>query len=510
MTYLKENNHFIVTIILILTLILFMYWNVFVDLLEVWSSKEEYSHGFMIPLVCIYFLWQKKDAIRKEQSQSTVLGFLVCFLALLLYFFGTVGDLFSALRFSFIFLLFGLAFLWVGYKSTKIMLAPLLILIFSFPLPSGIQADLTIKLQLLSSRLGVSIIRACDIPVYLEGNMIDLGSYQLEVVEACSGLRYLFPLMGLAFICAYLYQVTFWKRALIFFTSIPITLLMNSFRIGVIGILVNSWGIASAEGFIHDFEGWVVFLACIAILILEMWLLSWHERKTKTWDNIFGLTISEIPKVYEPINIAIKPIYGVIFLLCLATFVIKPLGERKDFIPIRKDFFSFPTQISTWNGVRDNLDLKTVKFLNLSDYVLINFKNPDNKIVNFYAAYYETQKHGAVPHSPKQCIPGGGWQIKAIKTASYQGVNFNRVLIQKEDQKQLVYYWYKQRDKTIANEYQLKWNTFLESFENRRTEATLVRLTTSLSENETFEIADERLKQFILIIKPKFTNYIPD
>jgi len=496
---------------LLILLMTLMYWEVYLDLFRIWSNQEEYSHGFMIPLVSAYFIWQKKDLILTEQSQSTLLSFCFVFLALATYFVGTIGDLFFLLRFSLIFLLIGLALLFVGYKSTKTMLIPILLLIFSFPLPPVIESSLTIKLQLLSSQLGVFIIRACNISVYLEGNVIDLGSYQLQVVEACSGLRYLFPLMSLAFICAYLYQVSFWKRTVVFLTSIPITLFMNSFRIGVIGILVEYWGTAAAEGFIHDFEGWIVFMACFAILFLEMWLLSWQERKNRSWDDVFGLTLVENnPSPKQALNLSTKPFYGVLVLLCLATFVIKPLGLKKDFIPSRKSFAEFPLQFSNWQGVKTNLDTKTITFLGLSDYALINFTNNEHKTINFYSAYYQTQKHGAVPHSPKLCIPGDGWEIQAMTTENYEGLSFNRVLIQKQENKQLVYYWYKQRDKTLANEYYLKWNTFIGILESKRSDGALIRLTTDLSKNETFETADIRLKQFMLLVNKQLPFFIPD
>jgi len=508
MNYLKVQLSFF--IIFLTVLILLMYWEVYLDLFRIWSNQEEYSHGFMIPLVSAYFIWQKKDLILTEQSQSSLLSFCFVFLALVTYFVGIIGDLFFLLRFSLIFLLIGLGLLLVGYKSTKTMLIPILLLIFSFPVPPVIQSSLTIKLQLLSSQLGVFIIRACNIPVYLEGNVIDLGSYQLQVIEACSGLRYLFPLMSLAFICAYLYQVSFWKRTVVFLTSIPITLFMNSFRIGVIGILVEYWGTAAAEGFIHDFEGWIVFMACFAILFLEMWLLSWQERKIRSWDDVFGLTLVENKPLPKGIKLSTKPFYGLFVLLCLAIFVIKPLGLKEDFIPSRKSFADFPLQFSNWHGVKTNLDTKTVTFLGLSDYALINFTNNEHKTINFYSAYYQTQKHGAVPHSPKLCIPGDGWKIQAMSTENYEGLSFNRVLIQKQEKKQLVYYWYKQRDKTIANEYYLKWNTFVGVLESKRSDGALIRLTTDLSANETFEIADIRIKQFILLINKKLPYYIPN
>jgi exosortase D (VPLPA-CTERM-specific) len=488
-----------------------MYWDVCIDLIEVWNNKEEYSYGFMIPFVSGYFLWQKKSLLLAEKITPSIHGYFLITLSLLAYFVGSIGDVFFLLRFSFIFLLIGLTLLIFGYKITKISLVPILLLIFSFPLPADIQASLTAKLQLLSSQLGVSFIRLCDIPVYLEGNVIDLGSYQLQVVEACSGLRYLFPLMSLSFICAYLYQVAFWKRAVIFLTSIPITIGMNSFRIGIIGLLVQYWGISMAEGFIHDFEGWIVFMVCFAILFSEMWLLSWTERKTHSWEDVFGLIVHQPEATAQSERkINLTSVYIVIGILVATTVFIKPLRTVSDFIPPRKDFTLFPNQFSEWHGVRDALDKHTIEFLGLSDYVLINFANNARKEINFYVAYYQTQRHGMVPHSPKLCIPGGGWQIKDIQESAYQGVKFNRVLIEKDKVRQLVYYWYKQKDENIANEYYLKWNTFLGSLENRRTDVALIRLTTLLNPNDSIEMADQRLQSFMLLANNSLSEYIPN
>lgn len=496
--------------LVVIVLVAVMYWNVFVDLCSIWSKKEEYSHGFMIPAVSLYFLWQKKGLILSEKSSSSWLGYVFVFFAMASYFVGTLGDVYFLLRFSFIFLLIGLALLIVGYKATKIMLVPILLLIFSFPLPPVFESSLTAKLQLWSSHLGVSVIRACDIPVYLEGNVIDLGTYKLQVVEACSGLRYLFPLMSLAFICAYMYQVVFWKRALLFLTSIPITVLMNSFRIGVVGILVQYFGISVAEGFVHDFEGWIVFMLCFGVLFAEMWFLSWHERKTKSWADVFGLTTVHSRSNAHRTSISLIPFYPVVVLMVLAIFFIKPLGARDDFFPQRKNFSLFPSELDEWYGVRSSLDFKTIDFLGLSDYALIDFHDKNNQMVNFYIAYYQTQKHGVVPHSPKLCIPGGGWQITNLDDAQYNGIRFNRVVIDKGNSRQLVYYWYKIGNKNISNEYLLKWVTFMSSLNLRRTDVALIRLTTALAPNENIEVADRRLEHLLLRINGQLSQYVPD
>ena len=91
--------------------------------------------------------------------------------------------------------------------------------------------------------------------------MIDLGVTMLQVAEACSGLRYLFPIMSFTYVFAVLYRGPLWHKLVLLFLAVPVAVLMNAVRIGIIGILVDRYGIAQAEGFLHLFEGWVVFLS---------------------------------------------------------------------------------------------------------------------------------------------------------------------------------------------------------------------------------------------------------
>lgn len=491
-------------------LILTLYWDVFDILITVWNTTEEYSHGFMIPIIALYFLWQKKASIQAEKFAPSWTGVVIIVVAIIAYFIGTVGDVYFALRFSFVFLLIGLSLAISGYKVTKITLIPILILIFSFPLPAVLEAGLTAKLQLISSQLGVFIIRACQIPVYLEGNVIDLGNYKLQVVEACSGLRYLFPLMSLAFICAYMYQVAFWKRSVIFLTSIPITIFMNSFRIGLVGILVEHWGTSMAEGFIHDFEGWIIFIGCLIVLVFEMWLLSWNDRKTRRWDDIFGMISDTVPKYNQTYKLTLLPLFCAGLLMVATLVFIKPLTERQDIIPQRQGLNTFPLALENMRGHTSSLDKETIDFLGLTDYGLIDFRTPQNQYINFYVAYYQTQKNGVVPHSPKLCIPGGGWRITDLTEMQFKEINFNRVLISKGKQQQLVYYWYQQRGKSIANEYFLKWYTFMGSLKHGRTDGALIRLTTVINSDENSLTADKRLQKFMLLIEPKLKSYVPN
>ena len=195
-------------------------------------------------------------------------------LGLAVFVLGMLSTIRTLEQYAFLITLTGLFAAAFGRHGLGIARVPLLFLIFMVPFPEFILNNLSSKLQLISSSLGVDFIRACNIMVFLEGNVIDLGGFKLQVVDACSGLRYLFPLSSLAFLLAYLFKGPFWQKLLIFLSSAPLTIFMNSFRIGVIGVLVDNWGTKMAEGFLHDFEGWVVFLLCLFLLFIEMWLLS--------------------------------------------------------------------------------------------------------------------------------------------------------------------------------------------------------------------------------------------
>ncbi len=221
-----------------------------------WFNKEEYSHAVIIPFISAFLIWQKKDLLQEMEFRGSWAGIALLFVSIFILFLGQQSAVIALVHYGLLMALLALALAYLGWPAFRIVVVPLLILFFTIPLPGFLYEGLSNKLQLISSEVGVWFIRLFGISVYLEGNVIDLGTYKLQVVEACSGLRYLFPLVTLGFIAAYFFQGAWWKKAVIFLSSIPITVLMNSFRVGAIGVMVEFWGQGMAEGFLHDFEGW--------------------------------------------------------------------------------------------------------------------------------------------------------------------------------------------------------------------------------------------------------------
>ncbi len=504
----KQSGLFFVALILAIL----AYWNGLAEAVFRWGKQEEYSHGFLIPLVTLYILWEKSGLIKASIGPPLWSGLIVVLAAISIFIVGEISALFLLIQYSFVLLLIGLSMITIG-RATKYTITPILLLLFAIPLPYVIEVVLTAKLQLISSSLGVSFIRWFNIPVYLEGNVIDLGVFQLQVVEACSGLRYLFPLMSLGFIVAYFYQAAFWKRSIVFLATIPITILMNSFRIGAIGVMVDNWGISMAEGFLHDFEGWIIFMACTVILVLLIWLMEKITNKDASLASVFGVV--SVPDLSLKTNINSKPTTSlplIITIMILATAYVSAqfLDKRVEVYPGHVSFVNFPIQLADWQGINDKLDPQVVEKLGMTDYLLANYVNKQKQAVNFYVAYYQSQRKGVSPHSPRVCIPGGGWEIADLQRLTVADHPINRVLIKKGNQRQLVYYWFQGHGRIVANEYINKWYLFIDSIFKNRTDGALVRVVTNVAEYESLADADARLIDFMATAEPELKNYILD
>lgn len=508
MLTLKQMSLFTIAI----GLAVFTYWGGLSEAVLRWEIQEEYSHGYLIPLVTLYILWEKKDLILSAVSEPLWLGVLFIFVAIIVLIVGEISALFLLIQYSFVLLLLGLSMVTIG-RATKYTLAPILLLLFAIPLPYVIEVLLTAKLQLWSSSIGVEFIRAFNIPVFLEGNVIDLGVYKLQVVEACSGLRYLFPLMSLGFIAAYFYQAAFWKRSVVFLATIPITIFMNSFRIGAIGVLVDNWGISMAEGFLHDFEGWIIFMACAVILFALVWLLERLTNKEVSLAKVFGVVAvpEQSGSAYSGQSHSSLPLITAIVLIAGASYATYFLDKRAEVKPEHVSFVNYPMQLDDWQGRHDRLDKDVIRKLGMDDYLLANYVSEQQIApVNFYVAYYESQRKGVSPHSPRVCIPGGGWEIADLKRIIVNGHPANRVIIKKGEQKQLVYYWFQGHGRIVANEYINKWYLFVDAVFKNRTDGALVRYVTAVSPQETLEAADARILDFMTKADAELVNYILD
>ncbi len=504
---------------LLLILSLYLFWDGLAYMTQFWLGSEEYSHGILLPFVAVYFIYQKKHVFYDIPPHPLWPGVVLLAAGLLGLMAGELSSLFIIVQYSLLLTLAGFLVLHLGMARFKSIAAPFMILFFTIPLPQFLYNNLSSELQLISSQIGVAVVRLFGISVFLAGNVIDLGSYKLQVVEACSGLRYLFPLMSFAYICAYMFKAKFWMRALVFISSMPITVLMNSFRIGVIGVLVEYWGDGAAEGFLHDFEGWIVFMACTALLALEIWVLNKIFIKARSMRDVFSLAGTPGGVSFGALwsGTAMKSGVIALSLVLLAVMVSALMDSRGEILPAREPLAAFPHNIGPWNGSPDRLDDLTLSTLKLTDYVITNFSNGRDEQVNFYVAYYQSQRKGESVHSPRSCIPGGGWRINDFSKkslpdiATHEGpLTVNRLEIQLGDTRQLVYYWFQQRGRVITSEYLVKWYLFWDALTRNRSDGALVRLTTLINKDDDPRKAEQSLMDFAKTVSPLLGTYIPE
>jgi len=516
----KVSFSVLLKLIPLISLITLLYYDSWTWVIGSWFTTEEYSHGLFIPLIVSFLIWQKKNEISQLSFHGTANGLFLLLVGLLVFFVGRFSALDILVQYSLIIILLGITLSVTGAKIFRLIWVPILFLTFSIPLPNFLFQGLSSNLQLLSSKLGVAIIRLFDISVFLEGNVIDLGTYKLQVVEACSGLNYLFPLMSIAFICAYFFQAALWQRSIIFLSSIPITVIMNSLRIGLIGVLTDHYGKSMAEGFLHDFEGWFIFMICTAILVGEMWVLARFSKEPRPLMEVFGLTIPEpfpAGTIFKEQQLP-KHYWAVLAMLILSVGISQSIDKREEIIPMRSDFSEFPLQLGNWQGHRQTMDKIYLDALKLSDYIIADFINSQESApVNFYSAYYTSQRKGASIHSPRSCMPGGGWVIDSLETIEVKDVTLNgkplrvnRTVIKKDEARQLVYYWFQQRGRDLTNEYLVKWYLLWDAISMNRTDGALVRLTTTVPLSEDLSVADRRLTAFLQAAQPQLTRFIPN
>lgn len=487
-------------------------------LVQQWIDDDNYSYGFFIPLIVGYLIWLRREQVLASGIAPSWWGVAVAGIGAGLYLVGELATLMVVLHASFWLVLVGLALTLLGPRATRQIAFALGYLLTMFPLPQLLQQNLSSSLQLLSSTFGVGCLQLIGVTAFREGNVIDLGPIQLQVVEACSGLRYLFPLMSLALLCSYLFQDRLWKRAVLVCSAVPLAIVLNGLRIGAIGVLVDTYGRSAAEGFMHFFEGWVIFVVSLAVLYGEMMWLSRIGGTVERAPALVPATAS--PRTGRAASSAgpswSAALTTVLLLLGVMAVSSVPLHGRQDVAPLRQTFLDFPMTIGGWRGTPMTMERMYVDTLRFNDYLLADYHGPAGVPVNLYVAYYRSQKAGQSAHSPKTCMPGGGWEMSDLSevlvgdAATGRRFSVNRVVIQKGEARQVVFYWFKQRERIVTNEYLVKAWLFWDSLTRRRSDGALVRLVAPVMPGEDDSAADRRLQHFAALVQPTMADYVPD
>jgi exosortase len=251
-------------------LILLCYAPVIVQLIHDWQVDEDMGHGFFVPAVSAYIVWQKWGRLKAMSLVPNNLGLIIVGLGALQLLVATLGMELFLSRSALVMTLTGMVVYFGGWPLLKELFLPLFLLLFMIPLPAVIYNQITFPLQLLASKVAETVLWQIGIPVLREGNILELASQRLSVVEACSGIRSLLSLSFLAIVYAHMFDEKTWMKPVLLFAAVPVAVITNAGRVTLTGILseVNP---DLVKGFLHSAEGWLVFTAALAIMVLVHW-----------------------------------------------------------------------------------------------------------------------------------------------------------------------------------------------------------------------------------------------
>jgi exosortase A len=239
-----------------------------------WLNHSDNSHALLVPLIAMYFVWIKREELGRIEISGSAVGGLFLAGTLVVYLVSFVGGIAVFARLMIVFSLFGLLWSCMGWQVVRVLAFPLGFLVFMVPVPDSVLGMVSFPLQLLATKIAAGVIQFCSIPVYREGNMLYFAHAQLEVAEACSGIRSIISLTMLSVIFAHLSGNGWWRKALLIFSAIPIAMLANILRVSGTGILAHFFGNKVARGFLHEFSGLAVFVFGLVLLFLVFNLLN--------------------------------------------------------------------------------------------------------------------------------------------------------------------------------------------------------------------------------------------
>jgi exosortase D (VPLPA-CTERM-specific) len=515
-SYMKK--HWLLFTVVFLGIFIAAYWIPLKSMVNTWVTNGDYSYGFVIPFISAYILWDKRNEIKKIHLESSwnALPILIFFVLLSLY--GILGSSGNISMPSIPILIILFCAFCLGWSSLKELAVPLGFLIFMVPIPSSIEGSLGLFLKNISTKMGGSIIRMLNIPVNVNGNVIDLGVLQLQVVDACNGLRYLFPLFALGVAYSYFFEKVLWKRIFVVLSTIPIAVLTNGIRIGATGILSERFGAGIAEGFFHGFSGWALFMFAFVCLIIISRILSLFKDKIKTGEEKVSSdqeNSSSLPSGRTgKINPAFYTSIGLLAMVGILSFSTSVLPA----VNIKGGIESFPTSFSGWGGEQQLVTQEIIEKSGAEEAFSASYRNTKQDYISLYMGYRSTAflSNENFFHSPTVCLPASGWTITSdtIHTLSdvpqFGELKVRQLIMEAMGEKQLVYYWFQTKNKETPSKTINRFHLALHALKRDNTHDLFIRPITPISKNETVEAAQTRMDGFVRDMMGELNKFLAE
>jgi exosortase len=269
-----ELRKTVIACVLLAGTFVLLYHHILLKLAHDWGTDDNYSHGFLVVPIAAYLIWERRATLSATAVRPSSTGLLVVAASLAVLAAGVLGSELFLTRLSMLGVLAGTVLFVAGTQHLRILLFPIGMLLIAIPIPAIIFNQIAFPLQLLASQFGAAALSTVGVPVLREGNLMVLANTTLEVAEACSGIRSLMSLLTLGIVIGYFGDRRSWVRTLIALVTIPIAIVTNGVRVAGTGIAAYYVGPQAAEGFLHAFSGWLVFLLALMLMFAVRQLVA--------------------------------------------------------------------------------------------------------------------------------------------------------------------------------------------------------------------------------------------
>ena len=499
---------FVYSVCIIIVAGLLLYQPSLPGLLNAWSS-DDYSYCYLIVPLFLYLIYDTYDRLLPARG-SRLPGYALLLLGGALFLAGRLGALKFLVHVSMWFTIIGTLLVFLRSAAIRPLTFPALILLFAIPFPSFVNNMLSLRLKLLSSQLAEGMLHMLAIPVFREGNIIDLGHFQLQVVDACSGLRYLFPSLLISLLLGHFTLRNNLFKVLLALAAIPVAVLSNAVRIAFTGVMSKYVSPELAEGFFHDFSGFMVYALSIGIILLLCLGLKRLDRS----GPVEHASRDKPDGVATPSAKAQLPHLFIGLALIGMLAVAHGVGVHGQIIPERRQFTDFPISIGEWRGERKYLESEILAQLWADDYVTAVFHHPQGNTLNMLISYYGHQAIGHTAHAPTSCLLGGGWLLESkgpLEPDVSSGRNFpiQQMVLTMNGQRILSNFWFEQRGRTITSEYLNKWYLIVDAMTKQRSDGALIRVEMLIKPNQSLAEAQDMLDAFLVELKALLPHYVP-
>ena len=471
-------------------------------LFNIWISNDDYSYALAIPFVSGFIIWQRREAIANAPVTVSWIGGFILVLFMIISLYGILGSSPSAVRPAIPLTILTLTLFCFGKTMFRVLVFPLSLLVFMIPLPTVLQTGIAVPLQNISTDIGEIILRLFGVSVFVEGNVIDLGVIQLQVVEACSGLRYILPLLALGVVFVYFFEHVRWKQIVLILSTIPTAILSNALRIAITGYLAQNYNLQLAEGFFHGFSGWLIFVFALFMMFIFYFALRFFFPDHSRSDRLE-------PNLKRP-NPQASPAHHIIAVVIASAFllVIGALSHATAALPqirIQNGFTQFPLKIDGWQGRVETIDAKIIELSGAEDAFNGIYRSQTGDIVSLYIGYRGSPfvESENFFHSPSVCLPSLGWITRSISNHEISDVPefgqivVRKMLIEKMGYRQLVYYWFQTKNRVSSNVNLNRYHLMNHALRKDNTYDLFIRPMTLLKPGETEKDATERLDRFV-------------